>query len=125
MHEVDMTRALLMTLTDWWEAQPNQPQVTRVHLQVGDFTCVEPVSLEFAFATAVQGTVFAGCELAIERVPFVAHCPRCEANYQPQIGEAYACPTCHLPLTEIVSGRELKIDRLECAESQHEESLCT
>lgn len=125
MHEVDMTRALLITLTDWWEAQPERPQVTRVYLQVGDFTCVEPVSLEFAFAAAVQGTVFAGCQLVIERVPFVAHCPRCVADYEPQIGEAYACPTCHLPLTEIVSGRELKIARLEYADAHPEESLCT
>ncbi len=125
MHEVDMTRALLITLTDWWEAQPERPQVTRVHLQVGDFTCVEPVSLEFAFTAAVRGTVFASCELVIERVPFVAHCPRCEANYQPQIGEAYACPTCHLPLTGIVSGRELRIARLEYVDAHLEESLCT
>lgn len=112
-----MTRALLQTLTDWWRSQPDQPQVRRVHLQVGDFTCVEPVSLEFAFATAVQGTILAGCELVIERIPFIAHCPQCAANYQPDIGVAYACPTCNTPLSDIVSGRELKIMNLECEAS--------
>ena len=40
MHETDMTKALIMTVRDWWEAQPEHPKVSHVHLTVGQFTCV-------------------------------------------------------------------------------------
>ena len=114
MHEVDMTKALMITLEDWWRSQPGSPVISKVHLQVGEFTCVEPLSLEFAFTAQSQGTFLQGAELVIESVPFVAHCLRCQQDYHPQMGEQYACPTCRDPLTEIVSGRELRIKSLEC-----------
>ncbi|HBY79467.1 MAG TPA: hydrogenase maturation nickel metallochaperone HypA, partial [Cyanobacteria bacterium UBA11148] len=49
MHETDMTKALILTVRKWWEAQPEHPKISHVHLTVGQFTCVEPVSLQFAF----------------------------------------------------------------------------
>ncbi|MEO0803015.1 MAG: hydrogenase maturation nickel metallochaperone HypA [Cyanobacteria bacterium J06642_2] len=113
MHEVDMTEALFVTIEDWWVSQPERPQIECVHLMVGDFTCVEPASLEFAFNARKQGTFLQEAELAIARVPFVAYCHTCQTEYSPAIGEQYACPTCQSPLEDIRSGRELKIDRLE------------
>ena len=118
MHEVDMTKALFTTLEDWWVSQPERPTVETVHLLVGDFTCVEPASLEFAFDTLKQGTFLATAELAIERVPFVAHCHTCQQDYSPTMAEQYACPTCRSPLEDIRSGRELKIARLECRDAE-------
>jgi len=108
MHEVDMTKALLQTLRDWWH-EADRPLVREVHLQVGEFTCVEPASLLSAFAAAVPGTFLAECRLCIESIPFVAYCPHCQQSYRPVLEQAYTCPTCHAPLTEILSGRELKI----------------
>jgi hydrogenase nickel incorporation protein HypA/HybF len=35
MHETDMTKALILTLKDWWSAQPEHPQISQVHLIVG------------------------------------------------------------------------------------------
>lgn len=49
MHETDMTKALIMTVKDWYSSQPEQPQIQKVHLVVGKFTCVEPASLQFTF----------------------------------------------------------------------------
>ncbi|WP_460194544.1 hydrogenase maturation nickel metallochaperone HypA [Thermosynechococcus sp. FA-CM-4201] len=114
MHEVDMTKALLQTLYDWWQAAAC-PVVQEVHLQVGEFTCVEPQSLQTAFAAAVPGTFLAHCTLHIESIPLVGYCHRCGHTYQPQLEQAYACPTCHDPLTDIVSGRELKIAHIVTA----------
>lgn len=109
-----MTKALMITLEDWWRSQPDPPMIQKIHLQVGEFTCVEPASLDFAFTSQSKGTFLEGVELVIESVAFVAHCPRCQQDYRPQIGEQYGCPTCQEPLTEIISGRELKIKSLEC-----------
>lgn len=115
MHETDMTKALIATIKGWWESQPEKPQISQVHLTVGRFTCVEPVSLQFAFQVQTQNTFLAGAELVIAETPLIAFCHRCQQNYAPEIGIQYACPTCHSPMDDIRSGRELKIDRLEYA----------
>ena len=116
MHEVDMTRSLILTLQDWWESQPERPAVTRVHLVVGQFTCVEPASLQFAFAQQVRGTFLSSAELKIQETPLVAFCHSCQREYRPRIGLQYGCPTCHAPMEDIRSGRELKIDHIDYAE---------
>lgn len=115
MHETDMTKALIMTVRDWWESQPERPKIAKVHLIVGKFTCVEPVSLQFAFEVQVRNTFLDGAELVIQETPLIAFCHSCQVEYQPEIGLQYACPTCHAPMDDIRSGRELKIDRVECA----------
>lgn len=113
MHETDMTKALMMTVRDWWESQPETPQIEAVHLIVGEFTCVEPASLEFAFAAQTKNTFLEGVKLNIKETPLIAFCHSCQQEYKPKYGLQYACPNCRSPMDDIRSGRELKIDRIE------------
>ena len=113
MHETDMTKALIMTMKDWYESQPEQARIEKIHLIVGQFTCVEPVSLQFAFEIQTRNTFLEGVELVIKDIPLVAFCHSCQQEYQPQIGLQYSCPDCQSPMEDIRSGRELKIDRIE------------
>lgn len=112
-HEVDMTKALIMSLKEWWAGQPERRPVRRVILEVGAFTCVEPGLLRTAFARQRRGTFLQGAELEIRESPFIARCRACRQEYRPEIGLRYACPTCGAALDEIISGRELKIERVE------------
>ncbi|MFM7423827.1 MAG: hydrogenase maturation nickel metallochaperone HypA [Elainella sp.] len=114
MHETDMTKALILTVKDWWESQPERPQITAVHLTVGQFTCVEPVSLQFAFEVQTRQTFLEGAQLAITETPLIAFCHTCQQDYRPEFGIRYACPSCNSPMDDIRSGRELKVDRIEC-----------
>ena len=118
MHETDMTKALIQTVKNWWETQPHPPSIQKIHLLVGDFTCVEPMSLKFAFQVQTQNTFLAGVELVIKNVPLIAFCHPCQQEYRPKIGEQYACPYCHSPMEDIRSGRELKIDHIEYTQEQ-------
>jgi hydrogenase nickel incorporation protein HypA/HybF len=86
-----------------------------VHLIVGQFTCVEPASLQFAFEVQTRHTFLVGAELVIRETPLIAFCHTCQQDYSPQMGIQYACPTCRSPMEDIRSGRELKIDRVEFA----------
>ena len=113
MHETDMTKALILTIKDWYDAQPIPPQIDKIHLIVGKFTCVEPISLQFAFEVQTRNTFLAGAELAIKETPLLAFCHTCQKQYQPAIGLRYSCPNCNSPMEDIISGRELKIDRIE------------
>lgn len=113
MHETDMTKALILSIRDWWEAQPERPPISQVHLTVGQFTCVEPASLQFAFEVQTRNTFLADATLVIRETPLIAFCHRCQQDYQPEMGIQYACPTCRSPMEDIRSGRELKIERIE------------
>lgn len=113
MHETDMTKALIVTVRKWWKEQPERPKISQVHLTVGQFTCVEPVSLQFAFEVQTRNTFLDGAKLVIEETPLIAFCHQCRQEYRPEIGIQYACPTCQSPMDDIRSGRELKIERIE------------
>ncbi len=113
MHETDMTKALIITVKDWYRSQTPQPKINKIHLIVGQFTCVEPLSLKFAFEVQTRNTFLEGVELAIQDIPLIAFCHTCQQEYKPNIGLQYSCPDCKSPMEDIRSGRELKIDRIE------------
>ncbi|MGD1897693.1 MAG: hydrogenase maturation nickel metallochaperone HypA [Phormidesmis sp.] len=118
MHETDMTKALIFTVKDWLAEQSGHPAVKTVHLTVGEFTCVEPAGLQFAFAAQTQGTFLEGVKLVIDETPLVAFCHACQQEYRPDIGMQYACPICQAPMDDIRSGRELKISRVEFSRAE-------
>jgi hydrogenase nickel incorporation protein HypA/HybF len=110
MHEVDMTKCLVLSIEEWRQQHaPHTPQVQRLNLQVGTFTCVEPDQLVTTWRAAVRGSWLEGAELAIETVPLVGRCLACRSTYSPDPGQAYRSPCCDHPMEEIVSGRELRI----------------
>lgn len=110
MHEVDMTRCLLLSMNEWRQRySPAVPRVDRVHLQVGEFTCVEPNQLLYTWRIAVQNSWLAGADLAVENVPLIGRCVCCQQMYNPTAESAYRSPCCDHPMEEIVSGRELRI----------------
>ncbi|MGB5135237.1 MAG: hydrogenase maturation nickel metallochaperone HypA [Prochlorococcaceae cyanobacterium] len=110
MHEVDMTKCLLLSMNEWKQQHaPNTPEVRRVHLQVGAFTCVEPDQLVTTWQVAVRGSWLDGADLVIEPLPLVGRCVLCNATYTPEQARAYRSPCCDHPMEEIVSGRELRI----------------
>jgi hydrogenase nickel incorporation protein HypA/HybF len=113
MHETDMTKALILTVKDWYKSQSENPKLEKIYLIVGQFTCVEPISLQFAFEVQTRSTFLEGVKLVIKDVPLIAFCHNCQQEYKPEIGLQYSCPDCKSPMDDIRSGRELKIDRLE------------
>lgn len=114
-HEVDMTRALIMSLKRWRSECNDNDYIQTIHLVVGEFTCVEPDLLRTAFARQRQGGFLEDAELVIRESPFIAYCLHCRKEYRPDIDREYACPECRSPLNEIRSGRELKIESVETA----------
>lgn len=114
MHEVDMTKCLVFSMQQWREQHnPLTPQVHRLHLQVGAFTCVEPDQLITTWRAAVMNSWLANSELVIETVPLVGRCVACSTTYSPDPDQAYRSPCCHQPMEDIVSGRELRIRSVE------------
>ena len=114
MHEVDMTKCLLISLNEWRQRRDDPTaMVETIHLDVGRFTCVEPDQLVTTYNAAVQGTWLDGSRLTITDISFVGRCLACNSTYDPVPETAYRSPCCDHSLEEIVSGRELRIRSID------------
>lgn len=88
-------------------------RVSRIVLRVGRLSSVDHEALRFAFDALVPGTPAAHAVLEIESVPARAHCAQCGEDFIASTGFILACPRCRAFSSDIRSGRELDIARLE------------
>ncbi len=87
--------------------------VTRIVLRVGRLSGVDIEALRFAFEAMAPGTPAADAILEIESVPARAHCPQCDTDFVADAGFILTCPRCRAFSSDIRSGRELDIVRLD------------
>ncbi len=89
-------------------------RVTRVTLEIGALSCVEPQALGFCFDSVSRGTVAEGATLVIVRVPGRAWCWDCSRVVEiPQHGAP--CPDCAGFNMQVRSGNEMQLKELEVA----------
>ena len=117
MHEVDMTKCLILSMEEWAEKKNKKKIVVeKINLKIGEFTCVEPISLINTFNAAVLGSWLDSSEITIETIPFEGKCSKCNRLYFPKKENGYKSPCCNFNLEEIISGRELKIASIDFQE---------
>jgi len=91
--------------------------VSRVEVQAGPLSGVEPQLLETAFLMAREGTVAANAELFIESpAPRVA-CPDCGTE-STVTANNLTCPQCGSVDTTLTGGHELILARVELISEQ-------
>lgn len=88
-------------------------RVTRIVLRIGRLSSVDLDALRFAFDALVPGTIAADAVLDIESIPARAHCQACDQDFVAETGYILSCPRCRAFSSDIRSGRELDIARLE------------
>jgi hydrogenase nickel incorporation protein HypA/HybF len=86
--------------------------VTRVHVKVGHLRQVVPSALTFSFELLAKDTPLQGAELALEHVPAVGWCSRCERQSELEVFPL-VCESCGALDVEILRGEELYVDSLE------------
>lgn len=86
--------------------------VRRIHVQIGPLSGVESELLERAFPLAVEGTIAAGAELVTEHLPLRVRCTACDAESEASLSDL-SCRSCGEWRTDLVSGRELILARVE------------
>mgnify|MGYP001161005467 FL=1 len=117
MHEVDMTKCLILSMEEWAEKKNKEKIIVeKINLKIGEFTCVEPISLINTFNAAVLGSWLDSSEITIETIPFEGKCSKCNRSYFPKKENGYKSPCCNFNLEEIISGRELKIASIDFKE---------
>jgi hydrogenase nickel incorporation protein HypA/HybF len=111
MHELAIAQGVLDIVLAA-AAENDATAVTRIKLQVGEMTEVEPEALTFCFAALADGTAAAGAELAVEVLPLVGRCRDCGREFRVERFR-FLCPMCGSAGVEIISGRELRVEHLE------------
>ncbi|MCC6443054.1 MAG: hydrogenase maturation nickel metallochaperone HypA [Armatimonadetes bacterium] len=89
-------------------------RVTAVEVGVGRWSNIEPSCLDFYFQGMIAETSLEGASLRILEVPLRAECAECETQFEPE-DMVFYCPACGSRLTEVISGKELRVKAIEVA----------
>ncbi len=111
MHEMSLTESIVEIALE--EARRHGARkVTRVFLDIGALSCVEPEALQFCFTAVSSGTPAEGARLEIERIGGAGWCLDCGKSVA--ISERFgACPDCGGFRVQMTAGDELKIREME------------
>ncbi|MBF0219149.1 MAG: hydrogenase maturation nickel metallochaperone HypA [Gammaproteobacteria bacterium] len=114
MHELSLCSNLVAQLQQLADGYP-QLRLVEVHLTVGPLAGVEPALLQHAFPVAAAGTVAAEATLRMTVGTVQIFCPRCQRQSEASANNL-SCRYCHEWQTQLVSGDELILQRVEFEE---------
>ena len=111
MHEMSLTQGIMEILQEQAEAQAFS-RVTRVRLEIGALSHIEPDAIAFCFDVVSRGTLADGAALEIERPPGRAHCIGCGGAVT-VADRAGDCPECGGGPLIVTGGEDMRIKDLE------------
>jgi len=112
MHELSIAMSIL-DLVEEEAARQGDARVAVVHLKLGPLSGVVKEALLSAFDLAREDTDLKDCELIIEEIPIVVHCPACGTKQSVISMQNMCCATCATPTPEVLTGRELEVCAME------------
>ena len=107
MHELSLLENVREILEEH-AANQHFSKVSRVTLEIGKLSCVDPEALRFGFDVVMKGSLAENAELFITVLNGIGLCQQCgqqsvmETLYEP-------CASCDSPDVKILQGREMKI----------------
>lgn len=113
MHEMSLCESILDIIKDR-AAEDRFTSVTRVCLEVGPFSAVEPEALRFGFDIVMRGSIAEGARLEIAIPDGTALCLTCLETVTIR-HRLDLCPTCGSGALQVQTGEALRITALEVA----------
>ncbi len=113
MHELSVTQSILEIALDY--ANRNQAtKIVEIHLQIGQVTDFDDEWIQRYFDFVSKGTIAEGAKLRITRIPAQLQCQTCSFIF-PLDRSTWdsQCPSCQSKDTQLISGREFRIEALE------------
>jgi hydrogenase nickel incorporation protein HypA/HybF len=116
MHELSVCLSLMQQV-DSILRERNANRVTRITLDIGPLSGVEPELLRNAYPLAAAGTPAEAAELVMQTADVVVRCSQCDSQTTVAPNKLL-CGSCGDFRTSLVSGDELTLLRVEL---EHEE----
>ena len=110
MHEATIVMSILGIARNAMADHLNA-RVSRIEVSVGKLRAIEPSLLETCFAELSGGSVCQGAELVVNTIPITARCRDCGRTSLIDRFR-FRCCACHGNGLDVVTGRELRVDRL-------------
>lgn len=111
MHEMSLTESIVDIAVEAAQKEGAR-RVTRVVVEVGQLSHVEPEALAFCFAAVSRGTLAEGAKLEVARVAGAGFCPDCGKTVA--LAERFdPCPDCGGFRVQMTAGDELKVREME------------
>jgi len=120
MHEMGVTQGILASAFDAAQ-EAGCTRITEIRISVGEMTEVVDFALQFAFDALTPGTMAEGATLSITNVSAKSRCRDCGLEYEHDRFQML-CPECGGLDIEMLQGRELRIDSIDCDEGSDAES---
>lgn len=111
MHELSICLSLMQQVESI-ARERNAQKVTRITLNIGPLSGVEPELLRHAYPLASAGTVAADAELIMQSADIVVRCSQCDSETTVAPNKLL-CGNCGDFRTRVVSGDELTLLRVE------------
>lgn len=111
MHELSVCLSLMQQVESI-ARERNAQKVTRITLNIGPLSGVEPELLRHAYPLASAGTVAADAELIMHSADIVVRCSQCDSETTVAPNKLL-CGSCGDFRTRVVSGDELTLLRVE------------
>ena len=111
MHELSLCQAIIGEI-EAIAAAKNAASVSDIYLRIGPLSGVETPLLRNAFPFAAAGTVADGAALHVSVLPVRIRCSGCNAETEVPANRLL-CGECESFRTELVSGDELLLERVE------------
>lgn len=107
MHEMSLAMSVLDIIARNAK-RAGVDKVSRVRLEVGRLSAVEPHALRFCFGSVVSGSLADGAELEIVETPGEAWCMKCSRTVQ-VASRADDCPECGSAQLQVTSGDAMRV----------------
>ena len=110
MHELSLLENVREILEDHAVSQ-GFSKVTKVTLEIGKLSCIEPDALRFGFDVVMKGSLAENAELIISELNGLGQCLQCQQ--QIEMETLYdPCVHCGSPFVKVIQGAEMKIKDL-------------
>lgn len=111
MHELSLCESIVSLVTDC-AVREGLTRVTRVTVDIGAASAVDPDALLFCFPLVTEGTPAASAELSINRVALKARCTACGVDFAPETLIS-PCPICGGHDRSLLAGRDMRVVSFE------------
>ena len=113
MHELSVTQSILEIALDYGRRN-SAARIVEIHLQIGEITDFSDEWLQRYFDFISKGTIAEGAHLRVSRIEAKMQCRTCSRIFPlDQSTWSTECPGCGRKESELVCGREFRIEALE------------
>lgn len=121
MHELGIMTGVMESV-ETAAREAGATRVMRINLTVGVMTEAVEDALRFAFEALAEGTLCEEAELVITMVEPVSVCLECGHEYTHDRFHV-TCPECGSGFTQLIAGKELRIESIEVDIPDEEDAI--